>query len=153
LEDHPDPARIRKIAEEYYRVGDFYCSEAIVKAIKDEFQLEVPEIVVAMASGLPVGIGGSGCVCGAVTGGVLALGMLFGRTAAGDPAVEKVMALAGELHDAFRSNRRKLCCRVLTKKTPLGSPEHMEQCISFTGEVAENVAKIILREKPEILQA
>ena len=68
MENRPDPARIRRMAEDYYRAGDFYCSGAIVKAIKDEFQLEVPEVVVAMASGLPVGIGGSGCVCGAVTG-------------------------------------------------------------------------------------
>jgi hypothetical protein len=28
----------------------------------------------------------------------------------------------------------------------LGSPEHMEQCIYFTGEVAEEAAKIIARE-------
>jgi hypothetical protein len=28
----------------------------------------------------------------------------------------------------------------------LGSLEHMEQCISFTGEVAEKVARMIVRE-------
>jgi hypothetical protein len=28
----------------------------------------------------------------------------------------------------------------------LGSPEHMDQCISFTGEVAEETARIIVRE-------
>ncbi|MBB6715628.1 hypothetical protein H7E68_13030 [Clostridium gasigenes] len=39
-----------------------------------------------------------------------------------------------------------LCCRVLTKGMTLGSEEHMEQCIYFTGEVAEEAAKIIVRE-------
>jgi uncharacterized membrane protein YukC len=28
----------------------------------------------------------------------------------------------------------------------LGSPKHMEQCIHFTGEVAEEAAKLIVRE-------
>jgi hypothetical protein len=28
----------------------------------------------------------------------------------------------------------------------LKSPEHMRQCIAFTGEVADETAKIILRE-------
>ena len=32
-----------------------------------------------MASGFPVGIGGSGCTCGAIAGGIMALGMVFGR--------------------------------------------------------------------------
>jgi hypothetical protein len=35
---------------------------------------------------------------------------------------------------------------VLTKKMELGSPEHLEQCIAFTGEVVGETAKIILRE-------
>ena len=38
------------------------------------------------------------------------------------------------------------CCRVLTRNMTLGSSEHMEQCISFTGEVAKTTARIILRE-------
>jgi hypothetical protein len=28
----------------------------------------------------------------------------------------------------------------------LGSPEHMEQCVAFTGEIAEKTAEIIARE-------
>ncbi len=43
-----DPAEIRNRAEEYYRSGEIYCSEAIVKTIKDEFALQVPDIVIAI---------------------------------------------------------------------------------------------------------
>jgi hypothetical protein len=32
-----DVAKIRKDAKAYYRNGDFFCSEAIVKSRKDEF--------------------------------------------------------------------------------------------------------------------
>jgi C_GCAxxG_C_C family probable redox protein len=138
--------KIRTTAESYYRNGDFYCSEAIVKTIKDEFGLPVTDDVIMMASGFPVGMGGSGCTCGAVVGGIMAIGLFFGRTQAKDTKVTKTMELANELHNIFRERHKNLCCRILTKGMTLGSAEHMEQCISFTGEVAEEAAKIIARE-------
>lgn len=141
-----DVARIKEQAEEYYRSGGFYCSEAIVKVIKDAFGLDVPDQVVAMASGFPVGIGGSGCTCGAVAGGIMALGLFFGRTAPGEPQVQKTMQLARELHDTFQQRHGALCCRVLTRGMKLGSPQHMAQCIAFTGEVAAATAHLIQRE-------
>lgn len=138
--------KIKTTAENYYRNGDFFCSEAIVKTIKDEFGLDITDNVIKMASGFPVGMGGSGCTCGAVVGGIMAIGLFFGRSMAKDTKVEKTMALAKELHDLFKERHKNLCCRVLTKGMTLGSPEHMNQCISFTGEVAEETAKIIARE-------
>mgnify|MGYP000846265095 CR=1 FL=1 len=141
-----DLQRIEKKAGDYYRRGDYYCSEAIVKTIKDEFELPLPDDVIAMASGFPVGIGGAGCTCGAINGGVLALGMFFGRKTAGDPCVNKVMALAKELHDTFKKRHKSTCCRVLTKGMELGSEDHMKQCIALTGEVAAETARLILRE-------
>jgi C_GCAxxG_C_C family probable redox protein len=141
-----DPAEIRKIAEEYYRSGQFYCSEAIVKAINDGFSLGYPDSVVRLASGFPIGIGGSGCSCGAVTGGVMALGMVFGRDRPGDPRIDRCLGVCRELHMHFVRRHGCLCCRTLTHGMQLKSPEHMQQCIAFTGEVAEEVAAIILRE-------
>jgi len=141
-----DLQRIEKKAGDYYRRGDYYCSEAIVKTIKDEFELPLPDDVIAMASGFPVGIGGAGCTCGAINGGVLALGMFFGRKTAGDPCVNKVMALAKELQDTFKKRHKSTCCRVLTKGMELGSEDHMKQCIALTGEVAAETARLILRE-------
>jgi len=141
-----DPARIRKIAEEYYRSGQFYCSEAIVRTINDEFRLGYPDEIVRLASGFPIGIGSSGCACGAVTGGVMALGMVFGRSTPKDPCIDRCLALARELHMLFVHRHGCLCCRTLTHGMVLKSPEHMRQCIAFTGEVAEETATIILRE-------
>lgn len=121
--------RIRQIAEDYYRNGDYYCSESIVKTIRDEFDLPVPDSVIAMASGFPVGIGGSGCMCGAVAGGIMALGMFFGREKPKNETVNKCMALSKELHDLFIEKHRCVCCRVLTKGMEFGSTEHMSQCV------------------------
>jgi C_GCAxxG_C_C family probable redox protein len=141
-----DLVKIRDTAEAYYRSGDYYCSEAVVKTIKDAFDLQVPDSVVAMASGFPIGMGGAGCTCGAVNGGIMTLGLFFGRTRPKDNKVIKAMELARELHDTFRKRHRSLCCRTLTKFMILGSRKQMEQCISFTGEVAEETARIIIRE-------
>jgi C_GCAxxG_C_C family probable redox protein len=141
-----DPAQIRQTAEEYYRSGQFYCSEAIVKTINDAFGLGYPERVIRMASGFPIGIGGAGCACGAVTGGVMAIGMVFGREKPGDPSIDRCLARARELHVFFSGRHECLCCRTLTHGMKLKSPEHIAQCVAFTGEVAEETAKIILRE-------
>lgn len=141
-----DLERVRELAEKYYREGSFFCSESIVKTIRDEFELDLPDEVIAMASGFPIGIGRSGCTCGAVTGGIMALGMFFGRTEGGDQKVNKTLELSKELHDDFRSKNKTLCCRILTKGMTLGTPEHKDQCVRFTGEVAYKVAEIITRE-------
>ncbi len=146
VETQIDYKQVRKTAEDYYRNGDYYCSEAIVKTIKDAFNLPISDDVVAAASGFPVGMGGSGCTCGAVAGGVMALGLFFGRTKPKDNKVNHMMGLASELHNDFKNNHKSLCCRVLTRGMKLGSPKHMDQCISYTGEVAEQVARMITRE-------
>lgn len=139
--------KVKTDAEELFR-GGFFCSEAVMSSVRSNFELDVPELVISMASGFPVGIGRSKCVCGAVSGGVMALGMLFGRTQPGDPKVEKNLALAGELHDYFKeaNGKNSLCCRVLTREFDMSKGEHKAQCIAFTGLVAEKVAQIIIRE-------
>lgn len=137
---------IRKTAENYYANGDFYCSESIIKTLKDEFKPEVGDEVIALASGFPVGMGKAGCTCGAVVGAQMSLGLIFGRQKAKGKEVEKTMELSKEVHDIFRAQNKTLCCRILTKDMKLGSKVHMEQCIRFTGDMAEATSKIIARE-------
>ena len=142
-----DLDKIKSTAEEYYRSGDYYCSEAVVKSIKDAFQLSVPDAVIAAASGFPVGMGGAGCTCGALAGGVMSMGLVFGRTAPRDSKVDKAMKLSRELHDSFKKRHKSTCCRKLTRLMIMGSSGQVNQCIAFTGEVAQETARIILREQ------
>lgn len=148
LKNEVSVAKITKDAEDLFR-GGFFCSEAVVSAIRSNFELDVPEEVIAMASGFPIGIGRSKCLCGAVSGGVMAIGLIFGRTVQKDPQVEKTMALSKELHDWFKeaNGKNALCCRILTREFDMGAGEHKEQCIRFTGMVAGKVAEMIIREK------
>ncbi|WDV44474.1 C-GCAxxG-C-C family protein [Clostridiaceae bacterium M8S5] len=139
-------SKIRHDAEEEFRAGNFYCSEAVVYSIKNNFNIDMSDDMIAMASGFPVGIGKSKCVCGAVSGGILTLGYFFGRKKGGDKKVQKTLELANELQESFRKNHGCLCCHVQTKGMDMGSGEHKSQCISFTGEIAQKTAEIIVRE-------
>jgi len=138
--------KIREDAEASFRKGDFYCSEAILHSINENFELNMSDETLAMASGFPVGIGKSKCVCGAVTGGILSLGFFFGRSKGGDDKVQNTLVLANELQQSFRDKYGCLCCSVQTKGMDMASGEHKAQCIRFTGEIAEKTAEIITRE-------
>ena len=132
------PRAIQRAAEKKFK-GGYYCCEALISAI------------IAMASGMAVGAGKSGCICGAFNGGILALGMFFGRTGQNgptDPKSIKCMELTHELHDWFKkaNGKNAICCRILTKEFNMGQGEHKEQCIYFTGLCAWKVAQIVCRE-------
>ena len=144
------PRQIQQVAEKNFK-GGYYCCEALMAAIRSEFKLDVPEEVIDMASGMSVGIGKSGCCCGAFNGGVLALGMFFGRTEQNGPTNPDsvhTMALTHELHEWFKKANQKnaICCRVLTREFNMGQGEHKEQCIWFTGLCTWKVATMICRE-------
>ncbi|HEX9092365.1 MAG TPA: C-GCAxxG-C-C family (seleno)protein [Coriobacteriia bacterium] len=141
--------KVKRDAEEYFRSGGFYCSEAIVASIRDNIAPEMPEAIIAAASGFPVGVGRSKCMCGAVSGGVLSLGYVFGRTEPSSPADPKsvrALAAASELEQTFRESHRVLCCSVHTRGMDMASGEHKAQCVLFTGEMAAKTAEIITRE-------
>ena len=70
-------SNLRREAEASYRNGDYYCSEAIVSAIRNHIDPSMPIEAIAMASGFPVGIGGAQCVCGAVSGGIQCIGFFL----------------------------------------------------------------------------
>lgn len=141
-----DLEKIQLTAEEYYRKGEFYCSEAVVKTLIDAFEIDITDDVIKMASGFPVGIGGEGCTCGAISGGIMFIGLIFGRKVGKDIAVNKAMELSGKLYKQFTEAHKTACCRLLTKGMTMGSEQHMAQCISFTGELAYKTAEIVSAE-------
>jgi len=139
--------RLHERAESLYLSGDFHCAEAVLKVILENFRTELPESIWTVASGFPRGVGGSGCICGALAGGTMAIGMFLGATSTREEEVTKAMQLSRELHDRFKANHKATCCRALTRKLELGTPERKRQCAQFTAEVTEEVARIIIREK------
>ena len=145
-----DLTKVQADAEESFRKG-FFCCEAVMETMIDHFELDVPQETIRMASGMAVGVGKSGCICGALNGGVLALGMFFGRSEQKgpmDPNVVKCLGLTKELHDWFQDNNTKgvSCCRVLTKEFDMSVGGHKSQCIYYTGICAAKTAELVARE-------
>ena len=135
-------------AEEVFRIGGFYCSEAIMSSIRKNIDPNMPEALIASASGFPIGVGRSKCMCGAISGAVIALGYFFGKEKSTDGTTSKSMELAHELGESFRKNHQgTLCCHIHVKGMNLLSGEHKKQCVAFTGEMAAKVAELIARER------
>ncbi len=142
-----DALEIRREAETLFQTGKFNCSEAVMSALRNAFFPDIPAYVIAAVSGYPVGIGGSGCLCGAVSSAVCALGLLFGREESSELLkAASCMKLAAELHQNFTKEHKAVCCRILTRSLDIGSAEHAKQCARLTGDAAETAARIILRE-------
>ena len=137
-------------AEELFRSGRFFCSEAIVASIRKNIAPEMPLELIKSASGFPVGVGRSKCMCGAISGSIISLGYFFGRSSPSsptDPKITKCLELANELQESFRNNHKGvLCCHIHTKDMDMAKGEHKSQCVAFTGEMAAKTAEIILRE-------
>lgn len=92
-------------------------------------------------------MGSMGCTCGALTGGIIVIGLLYGRNKAGSPEVSRAIELTARLYQTFCQKYKISCCKVLTKNMEKGSPEHRAQCISLTGEMAYQTARLILEEE------
>ncbi len=140
---------IRAKAENLYNSHRFLCSEAIIVALNGALDGGLTEEqAVGIAAGLPVGIGNSGCTCGALSGGVLSLGLFLGRDTSGKVRKE-VREASGLLHQEFKEVFHSTCCRVLTRQVKDKPDEHFRQCARLTGCGAEMAARLILERRPE----
>ena len=101
-------------ALDLFRNG-LFCSEAIVQAFNSELDLGFDDTTLRVATVFGAGFGGAKCSCGSLTGALVVLGGVMGRTSA-DQSVDKTFCLAVELHDAFRSRFGQVCCRTLSNE-------------------------------------
>ena len=87
--------KIKQMVHDYYEKGH-HCAESIAMTIDGLFTKNKSENICRFASGFRGGIGG--CkkdVCGALSGGIIALGSLFGRET-GDKNIDKLCEMAWE---------------------------------------------------------
>jgi C_GCAxxG_C_C family probable redox protein len=91
----------------------YNCAQSILWAFRQESGLP-EETALRIACGLGAGMGRKGEVCGAVTGGILVLGMRHGRGPNDDPtATEQTYAKTQELVHRFTSQHGSCLCRQL----------------------------------------
>lgn len=103
------------------------CAEAVALAATGS---DDPALL-SLAKPFGGGIGGNKCLCGAISGGVLALGYR-GRG-----------QQAGALVKQFKAAHRATCCSALSKPYTWKSPEHLANCRRLTESTANMVAKLL----------
>lgn len=131
----------------------FACSESVIFALRKHFDVDISDDAIAMSSGFPWGLGGPGCLCGAVAGGTMMIGYFFGRKTPGDPKINRCFELTAEFHDAFKKEFGATCCRVLTKGMEKQSQERKEHCMKMVSFTVVTVANILIRELTKDNQA
>ncbi|GFE59696.1 C-GCAxxG-C-C family protein [Geobacter sp. AOG2] len=120
----------RAEAEALYRSGRYHCAEAVLAVIRNHFRPDLPEEVVQMASGFGGG-SGSGCICGAVSGGTVALGLTLKENK------KQITHLTRELHSWFKGKYGATCCKTIRATNDKGI------CPVLTGEVAGKIAELL----------
>jgi len=121
--------KCRQEAEVLYRSGKYHCAEAVLSAIKHHFRPDLPEEIVQMASGFGGG-SGTGCICGAVSGGTIALGLVLKNDK------KRIAHLTRELHEWFKEKYGVTCCKTIRQT-------HKGICPVLTGEVAGKIAEML----------
>ena len=133
----------------YFQNG-LYCSEAILRGFNEAYALGFPPEQYKIATAFGSGLGESGCACGAVTGAMMVLSLIAGRTH--NYESERVSFTAvNKLHDAFRKEYKAMCCRILTKDVEWNSAEHKLNCEALVLHAAELAEAIIHEDLAEYL--
>jgi len=93
-------------ADELFNSG-WNCAESVFQAVYKQFRQDQPPVYLLTTLG-----GGMGCkrTCGAVTGGVIALGLGYGRTSPDEAAKKSARAAAHNFCQAFREEFHSLDC-------------------------------------------
>jgi C_GCAxxG_C_C family probable redox protein len=123
--------RVRQRGEEYNLLS-CNCARGTALAVMEEFGLGTMEIVKAL-SPFP-GFGGTGWMCGGVTGGLIALGLYFGNEDVLDyDAVGATIMAARQFMSRFEEQVGSVTCPRIHEDVvfgrymdPAASPENME---------------------------
>ena len=126
-----------------YHCGGFHCAEAVSKAIVEAFgkqpSVEIPKVASAFGGGAVKTFDGT---CGALTGGLVALGYLYGRMEPGVKETQKkVFQLSQELGKRFVTELGASNCKSVLEK--FGPQENMNKCKQLSGTVAGMLSDIL----------
>ncbi len=141
-----------EVAVEKFLSG-YNCAQAVLSAYGPDLGLD-GEMALKVATGLGAGMGRRGEVCGAVTGGILALGLKYGRGGQQDrSATEETYRKTEELMAGFERRCGSCSCRVLLEGCDLRTAEGQQYfkehdllhktCLRCVETVAEVLAGIV----------
>ena len=131
---------IAQKAYDYHHRG-FHCAEAVLKAAADSYGVDLDGRVVRLATAFGGGVGKTHHeLCGALSGGIIALGMLYGRH---EPGADWTRAhqTAAEFKRRFVQAYGTTTCGAML--AGFGPQQEMRRCKRLSGEVAGMLWEII----------
>ena len=140
-----------EIGRGYFRQG-LNCAECVLRTFMDVYEVNVPDEVICMATGFGGGIGHTKNTCGAITGAVLALGLLKGRRDPFGPKEEMgdrirhlqndIYPVFGQMIEEIQAKYGTLICSEMSQ--PFGdfeSKPRMRNCMEIVGYCAQLAVK------------
>lgn len=137
-------------AVSYFNEG-YNCAQSVLLAMSEHWKCK-NELVPKIATGFGGGIGRCGSICGALTGGVMAIGIKYGTN---EPSTEKRLKsyeLTQTLYERFEKRHASvLCCELIGYR--LSNAVELEKarrekvfekkCSKFVGTVVEILLELI----------
>jgi C_GCAxxG_C_C family probable redox protein len=121
----------------------FHCSEVLLFMGLDAQGKVNPDLIKAVSS-LAGGVGSSGDICGALTGGACLLGLYAGRGSAEEEEDYRLPIMISELMDWFAKEHQEryggIHCRDIIEEDPRNMPS---RCPRIVGRVYRKVKSII----------
>ncbi len=143
-----NPDQTAQRSGELFESG-FCCSESVLQALAESCGIQ-SDLIPRIATGLCAGISRTGGICGAVSGGVLAISLVTGRSSPSDPREDNlrlVRAFLQECEAKFGSTNceRLMGCRLDTAEGQRFFQEHnlRGKCASFTCEATRIAARLL----------
>lgn len=140
---------VRKSAEAHFTSG-LYCAESVVLAIAGAWGIQseiLPKVATAFCGGMARTCG----PCGALSGGVMAIGLILGRSSPHEPVQTSYGPTQKLVREFEREFGARNCYDLLG--VDLGTPEGQaafregglrERCTQITGKAAELAARLII---------
>jgi C_GCAxxG_C_C family probable redox protein len=136
------------IAEEKF-IGGYNCAQSVLFSFCEELGLDA-ETALKIACGFGGGMGRKGEVCGAVSGGVMVLGLKYGRGEKEERAqTDASYAKVRELIDRFSAKHGSCICRELLNGCNLATPEG--QAYFKNNECFKFICRPCVRDAAEIV--
>ena len=128
-----------KIEKYYSKEFDLNCAEAMVYSANEEYGLNLDKKALKMPSGFGGGMGIES-VCGALTGGIMVLGVLFTKEKAHES--ERVKTLEKEFLSRYKDKMGDILCK------PLKEKHHNDEvrCLNVIKEAGVILDDIVKRE-------
>ena len=141
--------------KDHFKKNGWYCAESVLLALSDAAGIK-SEFIPKIATGFCAGIARNNGICGAVTGGILAISLLTGRNSPED-SVDDNYKMVIKLQKVFEDKYYSTNCFKLTNcdfnkpegKARFEAENLKESCTEMVGEAIQIVLDIFKEFKVE----